>query len=96
MAIVSDNLRVSVTSEIGAEMMLFRLRDVQPVGGTSQSGSETRIVGVGEAGPRLAGLNGKPLTAGIARTGSCIGVLRKGACSSTSKSARETASSGLP
>lgn len=63
-AAVSDNLRVSVTSEIGAEMMLFRLRDVQPVGGTSQSGSEARIVGVGEAGPRLAGLNGKPLTAG--------------------------------
>ena len=63
-AAVSDNLRVSVTSEIGAEMMLFRLRDMQPVSGTSRSGDEARIVRVGPAGPRLAGLNGKPLSAG--------------------------------
>ena len=61
---VSGMLRLSVTSEIGAEMLLFRLRDVQPLPGTPEGGSETRIVRAGEAGPRLAGLNGRPLTAG--------------------------------
>ena len=61
---VSGMLRLSVTSEIGAEMLLFRLRGVQPVPGTSQGGAGTRIVRAEEAGPRLAGLNGKPLTGG--------------------------------
>ena len=61
---VSGMLRLAVTSEIGAEMLLFRLRDMEPVPGVARDGSETRIVRVGEAGPRLAGLNGRPLTGG--------------------------------
>lgn len=61
---VSGMLRLAVTSEIGAEMLLFRLRDMQPVPGVARDGSETGIVRVGEAGPRLAGLNGRPLTGG--------------------------------
>ena len=59
-AAASGNLRVSVTSEIGAEMMLFRLRDSQP----AQSAGAAGIVRAEEGGLRLAGLNGKPLAAG--------------------------------
>ncbi len=60
----SGNLRVSVTSEIGAEMMLFRLRDAQPAPGASRSAGAAGIVRAEGAGLRLAGLNGKPLAAG--------------------------------
>ena len=61
---VSDMLRVSVTSEIGAEMMLFQLRELRIVSDTSQSGRGRRVLHVGPAGLRLAALNGKPVTDG--------------------------------